>query len=67
MMDIEVTRGVTFRDYSHTTPSGKLAEVSFEDGVVHAEIPIEIGGPEEARSWASLLNAAALEAEQSGR
>lgn len=64
-MHTEVVRGITFRDYSHTTPSGKLAEVSYEDGVIHAEIPIEIGGPEEARSWADLLNAAALEAEQS--
>lgn len=61
--DIEVSRGVTFRNYQQ--PGFALIEVSVEDGVIcHNEMPDEIKSPDEARAWAVLLMAAADELER---
>lgn len=61
--DIEVLRGVTFRNYQQ--PGYVMIEVSVEDGVIcHNEMPDEITTPDEARAWAALLLAAADELER---
>ena len=67
--EITIVRGAVFTDYETTGLRGKSASLTVEDGVIVGSInmPEEIKTPDEARSWAALLIAAADELEKQAK
>lgn len=67
--EIKIVRGVVFTDYETAGLKGKLASLTVEDGVIvgSVDMPEELTTPDEARSWAALLIAAADELEKQAK
>lgn len=67
--EIKIVRGVVFTDYETAGLKGKLASLIVEDGVIvgSVDMPAELTTPDEARSWAALLIAAADELEKQAK